>query len=108
MREKAAYIVLSLARPGVHSQVKVTLNIHGAGKGDVARLCLLPALPSSEIVRVGPLYRILATTLVGVGSGAARAVVPCEVSARRHLCLYCVPTKLIIVPIVGAFAVGCV
>ena len=84
------------------------MDVHGAGIGDVPWLSLLPALAGGEVIRVRPLDRVFARTLVRVGGGAARTIVPftCQPLSQDTPSIQL--TELVVVTVVVAFAVGSV
>jgi hypothetical protein len=71
------YIVLTLLRPSVHSEVKVSLRVYIALESDVSRRRILPALAGRHVGDARPCNRVLACGLVGVGGATAIAVSPC-------------------------------
>jgi hypothetical protein len=70
------HIVLALLRPGVHSEVKISLGVHVALDSDVSRRRSFPALAGRHVGDALPCDGVLARGFVRVGRAAPAAISP--------------------------------
>jgi hypothetical protein len=70
-------------RPGVYSEIIISLGVYGALDSDISRRRSLPAFARRHVGDALPCDRVPACGLVRVGGGAFNAIGPCMICQWR-------------------------